>query len=91
MDTAVGTIPIFLLYRTRTAYSLTPPRLVRPYIFSFTSDETLEVLEAVSGSLGSQLRIFAHDTCPSFSTRELCRKAESCSRHQVWEGMNGMT
>ena len=37
MDTAVGTIPIFLLYRTRTAYSLTPLRLVRPYIFSFTA------------------------------------------------------
>ena len=37
MDTAVGTIPIFLLYRTRTVYSLTPPRLDRSYIFSFTA------------------------------------------------------
>ena len=37
MDTALGTIPIFLLSRTRTVYILTPPRLVRSYIFSFTA------------------------------------------------------
>ena len=37
MDTAVGTIPIFLLSRTRTAYSLTPPQLDRSYIISFTA------------------------------------------------------
>ena len=43
MDTAVGTIPIFLLYRTWTAYSLTPPRLVRPYIFLLQCARTLPV------------------------------------------------
>ena len=41
------------------------------------TDKTLEVLEVVSGNLGSQLRIFVHDTCSAFSTRELCHKAES--------------
>ena len=37
MDTAVGTIPLFLLSQTWTAYSLTPPQLDRSYIFSFTA------------------------------------------------------
>ena len=37
MDTAVGTIPYFFLSRTRTAYILTPPRLIHSYIFSFTA------------------------------------------------------
>ena len=55
------------------------------------TDETLEVLEAVSGSLGSQLHIFAHDTCPSFSTRELCCEAKSHGRCQVQEGTSSMT
>jgi len=55
------------------------------------TDETLEVLEIVSGNLGSQLRIFAHDTCSAFSTRELRREAESHRRRQVQEGMSGIT
>lgn len=55
------------------------------------TDETLEVLEVVSGSLGSQLRIFAHDTCSAFSTRELRHEAESRRRRQFREGTSGMT
>jgi len=50
------------------------------------TDETLEVLEAVSGSLGNQLRIFSQDTCSTFATRELRREAESRRRRQVREG-----
>ena len=50
------------------------------------TDKTLEVLELVSRSLGSQLRIFTRDTCPAFSTRELRHEAESRRRRQAREG-----
>ena len=55
------------------------------------TDKSLEVLEVVSGSLGSQLRIFTHDTCSAFSTRELRREAESRRRRQAREGTRDMT
>ena len=55
------------------------------------TDKTLEVMEAVSRSLGSQLCIFTHDTCSAFSTRELRREAESRRRRQAREGTHGMT
>ena len=55
------------------------------------TDKTLEVLEVVSKSLGSQLRLFTRDTCSAFSTRELRREAESRRRRQVREGTHGIT
>ena len=54
------------------------------------TDKTLEVLERVLARLGSQLRTFAGEMCPSFSTLELCREAESHRRHQAREGKNGI-
>ena len=54
------------------------------------TDETLEILERVSARLGSQLRTFANETCPSFSTQELRREADSRKRRQAREGKNGI-
>ena len=53
------------------------------------TDETLEVLEEVSGKLGCQLCLFANETCSAFSTQELRREAESRRRRQAREGENG--
>ena len=53
------------------------------------TDETLEILERVSARLGSQLRTFANETCPSFSTQELRHEADSRKRRQAREGKNG--
>ena len=53
------------------------------------TDDTLEILEGVSGRLGNQLRMFAYETCAAFSTRELRREAESRRRRQVREGGDG--
>ena len=55
------------------------------------TDETLEVLEEVSGRLGRQLCLFANEMCSAFSTQELCREAESRRRRQAREGESGMT
>ena len=52
------------------------------------TDETLEVLEEVSGKLGRHLRLFANETCSAFSTQELRREAESRRRRQAREGEN---
>ena len=54
------------------------------------TDEILEILERVSARLGSQLRTFANETCPSFSAQELCHEADSRKRCQAREGKNGM-
>ena len=49
-------------------------------------DDTLELMEGVSRRLGNQLRMFVNETCPTFSTRELHREAESRRRRQAREG-----
>ena len=54
------------------------------------TDKTLEVLEQVLARLGCQLCMFTGETCPSFSTLELCCEAESHRRHQAQEGKNGI-
>ena len=54
------------------------------------TDRTLEVLEQVLARLGCQLCMFTGETCPSFSTLELCCEAESHRRHQAQEGKNGI-
>lgn len=46
------------------------------------TDETLQILESVTVSLGRELRAFATVTCPAFSTRELKREAERRQRRQ---------
>ena len=46
-------------------------------------DETLQILDAVTQSLGDKLRKFVSVTCPAFSMKELCHEAESCRRRQA--------
>ncbi|KAF8834352.1 hypothetical protein BDN67DRAFT_985387 [Paxillus ammoniavirescens] len=47
------------------------------------TDETLNVLEMVTCSLGNELRTFVGVTCVTFSTRELPHEAEACRRWQA--------
>ena len=46
------------------------------------TDETLDIFERVTKDLGSHIRSFASDTCPSFTTKELPREAEARRRRQ---------
>ena len=44
------------------------------------TDETLQIMDSVTCSLGNALRKFSSDTCAAFSTQEL--KREALSRHR---------
>jgi hypothetical protein len=46
------------------------------------TDVTLNIMEAVTTSLGQQLRKFKRNTCEKFETRELQREAEARARRQ---------
>jgi hypothetical protein len=46
------------------------------------TDETLQVLDDATVSLGRELRAFSTVTCPAFPTRELKREAEHRQRRQ---------
>ena len=46
------------------------------------TDETLDIFDRVTKDLGSHIRSFASDTCPSFVTKELSREAEARRRRQ---------
>lgn len=46
------------------------------------TDETLQILDDATISLGRELRAFASVTCPAFPTRELNREAERRQRRQ---------
>lgn len=46
------------------------------------TDETLQIMDDVTVSLGRELRAFSTHTCPGFPTRELRREAESRMRRQ---------
>ncbi|KAF8834569.1 hypothetical protein BDN67DRAFT_875878, partial [Paxillus ammoniavirescens] len=52
------------------------------------TDETLDILDAVTKNLGDLLRKFIAETCPAFSTKELRREAE-CHRRQQAHGSAG--
>jgi hypothetical protein len=47
------------------------------------TDDTLQILDSVTQSLGDRLRQFVAVTCPAFSTKELRREAESRRRRQA--------
>lgn len=46
------------------------------------TDETLQIMDDVTISLGRELRAFCTHTCPTFPTRELKREAECRQRRQ---------
>jgi hypothetical protein len=47
------------------------------------TDETLQVMDNVTHSLGHAIRAFQADTCPAFHTRELKREAEGRQRREA--------
>lgn len=49
------------------------------------TDETLQILDDATISLGRELRAFASVTCPAFPTRELNRanSARLCNVHEI--------
>ena len=47
------------------------------------TDETLQIMEAVTHSLGNALRKFSSNTCTVFTTHELKREALSRHRHKT--------
>lgn len=47
------------------------------------TDETLRILEDVTGEVGNEIRRFVDETCAAFSTRELQREAECRIRLQA--------
>lgn len=53
------------------------------------TDETLDILETVTGQLGGELRTFVGETCTAFATKELRREAESRRRRQARESTGG--
>ena len=52
-------------------------------------DSTLNVLEQATQALGDCLHTFVSDTCPLFTTKELCREAEARHRHHVQLQLSG--
>jgi hypothetical protein len=47
------------------------------------NDRTLEVMDALTTSLGDKLRAFSTKTCPAFATRELRREFDARIRRQT--------
>lgn len=47
------------------------------------TDETLQIMDDVTATLGAELRSFQSHTCSSFSTKELKRESEGRYRRQV--------
>ena len=47
------------------------------------TDHTLNLLSALTSSLGQHFRDFVKKTCPAFSTRELQREANARKRREV--------
>ena len=47
------------------------------------TDETLQIMDDVTATLGAELRSFQSNTCSSFSTKELKREAEGRYRCKV--------
>jgi hypothetical protein len=44
------------------------------------TDDTLEVMDNVTQSLGATIHVFKVDTCPNFHTKELKREAQGRQR-----------
>ena len=47
------------------------------------TDETLEIMDNVTKSLGNTIHAFKADACPAFRTRELKREAQGHQRREV--------
>lgn len=47
------------------------------------TDDTLEVMDNVTQSLGAAIRVFEADTCPKFHTKELKREAQGRQRRET--------
>lgn len=51
------------------------------------TDETLDLLDTATVTLGKQLRHFQKHTCVAFQTRELKREAERRQRRELRDGV----
>ena len=47
------------------------------------TEETLEMMDEVTQSLGDSMRAFEAETCPAFPTKELKCEAQGCQRREA--------